>query len=262
MFDNKFIVTLMALIIGVIAISNFNKKNDITEGFIGSSLTTKPEYVAHNPQNNSFVSVPSLQSQLSPRFANTDFGANIRYNMPSQQHMAAPQNPLGNACGLSHDVKENFTTPIPCTKQSGNVTSTHGANIDPTDVSSMFPVGTMETVGSDGDSTQAIIYNRQIYANRNSKLRGQGDWIRGDIVPCCASGEHQAWVPKSTNPNNDLNQGSLAVIGGVDNSNLKNMAALMNNSTGESTIAGVQWSSQDLISAGAGLNDINVTGFV
>ena len=105
MFDNKFIITLITLIIGVIAICNFNKKDDqITEDFGMMSFAAKSDRVMRNPTTNSFVSVPSFNANMAPRFANTDFGANIRYNMPAYQHLASPHTPLGdNACGISQN---------------------------------------------------------------------------------------------------------------------------------------------------------------
>ena len=50
MFDSKFVVTLLALMLSVIAICNFDKKKNIVEGLgMLPSMAMKPVPVARNP---------------------------------------------------------------------------------------------------------------------------------------------------------------------------------------------------------------------
>ena len=104
MFDNKFLITLLGLVVAVVAINNFKSKDEeeVQEDFfMNPSMTWKVDRVAATPSSakkGDFFSVPgTYQAMLNPRFSNVDYGANIRYNMPSQDNLAAPCNPLGYA---------------------------------------------------------------------------------------------------------------------------------------------------------------------
>jgi hypothetical protein len=277
MFDGKFIVTLISLIISVVAICNFDKKEDSTEGFLGMSATAGLVPEASIKIDNKFVSIQSPQSMLSPRFDNTGYASTIRYNLPDNKNMGAPLNPLGYpSC-----VKENFSAPTNCgggvgfnsaplmssDYMSGNrgqvvdqIIEDSGVSMDGS-VSSMVPAGTLESIGPDGLSKNITVMNGLRVVNANSRLRSAGDMIRGDIVPCCATGSHIAWVPLSANPNLDLQQGAMFALGGMDNSVVRNTASLMNNATGSTTIAGMNMSSMDISSLSAGMNDITVSAF-
>lgn len=61
---------------------------------------------------------------------------------------------------------------------------------------------------------QRVVGDRLIFANRNSRLRSQGDPIRGDIpiVP-----NNTGWFQVSVRPEVDLQGGALNVIAGVSN---------------------------------------------
>jgi len=65
--------------------------------------------------------------------------------------------------------------------------------------------------------TQPVIYDRLIYSNIKSRLRGHGDYIRGDlmIVPNSMKTDCQnnGWFQVSVHPNRDLNMGAMAMIG-------------------------------------------------
>lgn len=280
MFDSKFIVTLLALIISVVAICKFDKKDGQTnEGFLGMSASVGLAPVrAMKTASNKFVSVPNFQAMTSPRFDNSGLSSSIRYNMPDKKHMASPGNPFGDSS------VENFTQPPSC--GAGGTTpdsSFHAAPLMQADyvsgnrneiineiiedsgvsvaVPDLVPTGTMESVGPDGLMQQVVMLNGLRYVNRNNRLRASGDMIRGDIVPTCATGEHAAWVPKSTIPNLSLQQGAMFALGGLDNSASKSMASLMYNATGETTVSGVQMSNSEITSLSAGMNDVSVAAF-
>ena len=312
MFDTKFIVTLTALIVAVIAICNFdNKKVTSSEGYMGlvpggqfkTSLVHKlpngamqslPGFggVATSSsmsgvKKGDFFSVPgTFQAAISPRFINTNLGAQIKYNPPSMSHMAAPVDPLT----YRNMARENFTTKEDygcktglCCNKGGDSSAFHGGaplmdsnftagdyqkvleeargDSGQTFATSMLPVQTMATIGADGlETMQPIVYDRLMVANRNSRTRGQGDWIRGDlpIVPC-----EPGWFRPSVAPNIDLNQGAMNVLAGVNNEVTQAMSQLIYSTSGntENTIAGVNMSTMRDSVLGAAGADVRVSMF-
>jgi hypothetical protein len=332
MFDGRFICTLTALIVAVVAICNFNpSKGDapVLEGLgMLPSRVLRPSVLArHNGKTSvlqdtyntklwsnspglatgisnapgvsgpDFFQTPgTFQSNLSPRFANTQFGSQIRYNAPSFKNMGVPCNPLGYA----KMAKENYTeeygcgscgggagcfaadcagpakgqSPKSCAAGSapplmkadylnGNAREVLSEAIDSHPASDGFtntlPVGNMSTLNNMGEQLDnVIVYDRMMFANRNSHLRSQGDWIRGDlpIVPSSTG-----WFQVSVDPAIDLNQGAMNVLGGVQNETAGALANIINTTTGMSTIGGINMSQQELASVGASGNDLNVTAF-
>ena len=301
MFDTKFIVTLTALVVAVIAICNFdNKKVTTFEGYMGlvpggvtktnlvaapnkmsavrGQFTSLPGFgtntatiAALNGETSGlykgdFFSVPgTFQAAISPRFANTNFGANITYNRPAMKNMAAPCDPLM----YGKMAKENFTTKedygcgtcnngLSCAKggepgafhggaplmdsdyTAGNyqsvMDSARGSNESSEGVN-MLPVDTMATVDANGEEQMPIMYERFMVANRDSRNRGQGDPIRGDlpIVPC-----NTGWFQVSATPNLMLQQGAMNVLAGETNEVTQALSELMFASSGNTstTIAG------------------------
>ena len=278
MFDSKFLVTLLALMISVIAICNFDKKKTIVEG-----LGTLPSFRVKSTRGTQFNSVPghpfysvaNFQGQLEPRFTNTDIGATIRYNQPPPQHMASMQN---DPLMMGHAVEEKFETPVTCGGRnrsmpvmaspvmqadyaSGNFNEVSQNALDsshPVEVSDQMPVGDMTTVSPTGEVEQSIVYDRFIFANRNSRLYSQGDFIRGDL-PICKN--NTGWFQVSANPTLDLNQGAMNVLAGPQNEVTQEMTRFMNNTTGETTVAGMNLSTQQLASLGASRNDLSISAF-
>ena len=345
MFDNKFLITLLGLVVAVVAINNIKSKDEEDEVqedfFMNPSMTWKVDLEAATPEGakkGDFFSVPgTYQAMLNPRFSNVDYGANIRYNMPSQDNLAAPCNPLGYASNpltfasmvntqnkQAVGVKENFkqnnsvrenygcqscgggcgvadcrkggaplgyhggapaipgngyangnfnqvTESVYADKQAGGSpyskreTMYCDGNNQPS-LSSALPVRDMTALNAAGDNVQPIVYDRYIYANRNSRTRSQGDWFRGDlpIMPC-----NTGWFQVSVHPNVDLNQGAMNVMGGINNETTKGLADLIYKTSGgaETSIAGVDMSQHVNMSTmfGGGLtaaqSDINVTAF-
>ena len=276
MFDSKFLVTLLALMISVVAICNFDKKKSIVEGLgMLPSRAVRSTQVAQKTAGHPFFSVTNMQAQLTPRFTSTDMGANIRYNQPSLQHMASrPNDPLM----MGQAVHENFETPVTCGGRAqgapfmanpvmqadfaaGNFNKVTQNSLDsthPVEVTDQMPVGDMSTVSPTGEVEQSIVYDRYIFANRNSRLRSQGDWIRGDL-PICKN--ETGWFQVAANPTLDLNQGAMNVLAGPDNSVTQEMTRMMNSATGETTVAGMNLSTQQLASLGASRNDVSVVAF-
>lgn len=123
MLTGKFLCTLVAIIMAILAICNLDFSQPLVENWMGMSQQTvtampyvqRPDgaksaisgnYFDPNSMRGSgkFVSVPSFQGILSPRFSNVQYGANIRYNMPDRENLAAPCEPLT----FGDMAKENY----------------------------------------------------------------------------------------------------------------------------------------------------------
>lgn len=267
MINNSVFGFLVAIVLAILAVLRINFNNKKTkENFINVPLTYKAEMVYNNasPQGQSdFYAVPSnYQSAIAPRFSNLDYGAYIRYNMPSKKVQAVPNNPLG----YGELVQENFTgcgsckggckSPPDCGKGgvSGNAAmamqfgqdvnpnfAANMASLDRKEVINMLPIRDMKSKGLSAlSNTQAnpIIYDRFVYANQKSVLRGLGDYIRGDlpVIP-----NPPGWFRPSVHPNIDLNDGALNVMAGRTNSTANKLHALQWMSTGKTqeTFGGV-----------------------
>lgn len=328
MFDNKFLITLVGLIVAVVAINNI--KSDDEE--------IKEEYTAGMPQftwwvdrvaaqdtqtakKGDFYSVPGYyQSILSPRAASVDYGANIRYNMPSYKNQAIPATPLAFnnmvSAGGTNYITEKYEQPggKQAAPSSGNPPNCGRGGIPESYVggapmmeagyangdynqelnkvyngskipasTSILPVNDMTSMASASENSAPVVYDRYIYANRNSRLRSQGDPIRGDIpiVPC-----QYPWFRPSVHPNVDLQQGAMNVMGGTTNDTANSLANLIytTSGNGETAIGGINMNKTELALANnvakgvsplsqvnmnnqysggiSAMTDINVTGFV
>lgn len=315
MLDSKFFFTLIGLIVSVFAICNTNMSPAINEGFgmnpSGSIKVVRevvPRDKNRNPTsggystkntyqsmlgNNNVVSYPNFQGALSPRFNNTQIGAQIRYNIPDQAHMAAPYHPLafGNMAtkGYNGNNRENFgcssgrcngscngscgkggVSPKlhPAMSHNPNYTSAMNQIKDSeynTDVLSdgMVQVGDMTTINASGEVDQPIIYDRFIHSMKKSNLHSQGDFIRGDLAIAPCEGQ---WFNVHPTPHLDLNAGAMHVMGGYDNETAKNLAELMHVTSGgyQTTMGGMDLnmsnSYETSLSNSGG--DIQVTGFI
>lgn len=310
MFSGKFLFTLVGIVLAILAICNFDFSGQpIVENWMGipsMTVTGQPYTVAPNGATTAFsgnyfdpgslnmrgsgkfVSVPSYQALLSPRFSNVQYGANIRYNMPDRENLAAPCAPLtfgdmakenysaparapqqsrenfscgtgqcgssdGQSCGkggygMGHKVAGGYELPVGYT--NGNYADVYnGLTYDGrpapivsqpcTDnpVSASLPVGTMTTMDSLGNSEQFVVMNRLMNVQTTSRLRSQGDPIRGDLaITPCQSG----WFSVYPRINTDLQPGAMNVLNGDGESTSKLMQLLVDSSGGaRSTFGGV-----------------------
>ena len=287
MINTNFFTMLIAICFGIFMLKNNNSSNMITEAFgMNPSMTTKVDVeVAANSNQASkgnfqsvlgtyhalsypeqamkgdFYTVPgTYQASLSPRFSGSvDYGANIRYNLPSYENQAVPCNPLTFGKMAAKDYKENFEEnygcsggPVSCGKGGAPFSFSGGApETEPNyaagnynevlanaysksqypEITSTLPIGDMTSLNSLGeeDTDQPIVYDRYIYACRNSRLRSLGDPIRGDlpITPC-----ESDWFRPSVQPNIDLQEGAMQVLGGVNNETANALADLIYTSSG------------------------------
>jgi hypothetical protein len=213
----------------------------------------------------------NYQSSLSPRFSNVSgYGSRIRYRKPCREVMGVPEHPLSyykntvdscNPCPPSTVDSRGCTLAPLCDLGRIDVNDNCQKKCPQSaTVSSMLPVTDMRTINMmakqqtrenfqaiEGglkcnmpssvceDNQQPIVYDRLIYANARSRLRGQSDWIRGDlpIVPVLPESNPDSLVMfrPSVAPSIDLNQGALNVLGGYDNTSMKQLQTLMAKST-------------------------------
>ena len=315
MLDSKFFFTLVGLVVAVFAICNTNMSPAVSEGFWnGPSRTVKVMREVH-PQgstcggyalqnnyqamlgNDKFYSQPNFQGLLSPRMSGgIDYGANIRYNLPSYKNQGVPCDALGMADMAKEGYKntrENFCSKGRCGGGCGapscgkggvslggqvSMNAPHHISTDPDYAAAMnkiydsdhtthaisdglLAVGDMTTINAAGQVDMPHVYDRYIYANRQSRLRSQGDPIRGDlpIVPCSTG-----WFNVAVNPNIDLHQGAMNVLGGPDNGTARAVGELQYATSGgyQTTSGGVNMANQFATTLGAGMADVHVQAFV
>lgn len=315
MFDNKFLITLIGLAVAVAAICNYKPSGTKTrENFLGNLPSMKAKVMTQVETSNGAQSLPmnstligtngykkgdmyqtagTYQSALSPRFSNQSYGANIRYNPPSYENMAVPNNPLG----LSKMARENYG----CVSgncgsgcKPGDASNVNGYNpvlgdqagftngnysevaasagygkysprdSEYPDTLSMIPVGDMTTINSAGETENPIIYDRLIFANRNSNLRSRGCHLRGDLPIVPSYGE---WMRPSVQPQIDLQEGALNVMGGFDNDTNRALTQLMFQSSAgtDQTLGGINLNNTNVASQFATsigpMSDISVSAY-
>lgn len=213
------------------------------EGFWGiPGRTVKVDREVSPDGGANFYSVPSnYNAALSPRFASAGYGPYARTEMQNH-HPAVAKNPLDPGCAMASG-RESFTTPLPG----------HDDMVS-------------QRVSADGQVVaQPITYDRFMFANRFSRLRGLADHIRGDlaITPRAAG-----WFSPSVDPALDLHQGAMNVMGGMTNDSNRALAALVRQASGKSvsTIGGVDLRATPGVPSyelglSAGQGDVQVTAF-
>jgi hypothetical protein len=168
------------------------------------------------------------------------------------------------ACGVDGSSAPQFMsgTPLTADYASGNYNEmlNQAYKSAGTEIVSELPVGDMTTVNADGVEAQPVIFDRYMFANRNSRLRSQGDPFRGDlpIIPAATG-----WFRPSVIPNVDLQLGAMNVMGGVNNETANNLARMVNAASGGemTAIGGVNMTNQLQGSLSAAQNDISFTAF-
>jgi hypothetical protein len=110
-----------------------------------------------------------------------------------------------------------------------------------------MPVSDMTSAGASakGDNVQPIVYDRLMFANADSRIRGQGCPIRGDlpIVPCSTG-----WFQVSARPSVQLQQGALSVLGGLQNETTQALSGLVNETGLSSTVSGINMTQEQILS--------------
>jgi len=267
---------LLALIIAMVVILIYKSVycENVEKFWMNPSRTWKTEKLFKIPgssnmnstkhsDTSNFFQVPSFQSVLSPRFSNVDYGPNLRTNLPTMNHLAVPQDPLNsNITNASQgrrvhfavsDAAEGVTAINPHNSETSSQGYTNGnykellGKVTSLGATNGWPTSTLSVNDSDsfltpdGEMKQPIIYDRYMYANRNSRLRGQGDPIRGDLPIAPINGNW--FIPSGAfeGPNVVLQAGALNVMGGVKNETSNELANLIYKSSGggDTTIGGI-----------------------
>lgn len=264
--------------LGLLLFCTFRKHKDVVEHFnSGAPLRAKQVQVFRDkktqqmfsvpqqPQSNSSVSqsmymVPSnLQMNIPPRSAPADYGASIRYDPPAVSNRGTS---MGSLEYSKTQIREGYTTPSRTYVGSTLPYSQH--TIPSSDelkketdkgVEKEAEKGHANEIGMFED--QAVPLSTFVFANQKSFLASQGDWIRGD--PPIPPSPSMGWfnVAASTN---DLRQGAMSVIGGVNNDTAKELMALKAASMGvkEAVGGGIKYTVEKSAFLSAQGGDINV----
>jgi len=282
------ILILTAIVALVLSLFN-PVSNSLQEGFWGNvqlKTWTTPEVMKPDGQvrayqgnivgaqmQHDFVSVPSFQSMLSPRMGIANgIGTYIRYNPGPHSMSAIPRTPLGDApsggnCGgggkASYgEMFEESYVPSGCNQTAQapsnwnnqmnamSVGQMESAMADSSNASvSTLPIGTMDTMNSEGVQGQEVMMQRYMYSLPKSRLYGLADYIRGDLAivpmtPKCGEG----WFNVYPRINIDLNAGAMNAMGGVGNETSQQLAALINVASGgaQTTVGGVNLADVDM----------------
>jgi hypothetical protein len=191
------------------------------------------------PQSVSSCKIPSSSMKTSPSQCDQMMMSNpgiepfqTQIDCQSTTFVGAPGTPLNPRYPSSTSYSNgNYD-------QTLNLILEEGANSWPT--STVAEPNKASFINEDGQLSQPIIYDRFIFANKNSRQRGAGDPIRGDLPIVPVSG---SWfIPSQANsPGLNLQQGAMNVMGGVNNETSNALANLIWNSSGgsETTIGGV-----------------------
>lgn len=212
--------------------------------------------------------MPAFQHQAAPHnpldfgkmassenFENFNLPKDFRERYPTSCGSGSCSGGCSAKCGKGGMPIPTYAGGIPATPPGyadGNfnqVASQVYSESDHPQPSSSLPVGSMSMVSPEGNEVQPVMYNNFIYASQKSRLRNQGDHIRGDlaIVPCNPPQE-SAWFNVYPNVNIDLNQGALNVIAGVTNEQGRSVANLINRASGgvDTAIGGVNLANVDM----------------
>ena len=243
--DKNFFITLVGLMIALFAIVSISPSGGVVENFWnapGFGTKVLPPLVKRTEKLRQFgvpfAGVTNLQANITPRFNNSGMNAALRYQPPAMKNMAAPANPLNpldfesavpeapeNYAGYDQGYSENFEDPS-------------------------APVGDMTQPDV---MAQPIIYDRLIFANKNSRTRGGGDLIRGDLA---IAPNQTGWFQVAANPTLDLQQGALNVMAGANEQGSRMAQFMKQASNGTAnTVGGVNTNEfGTTISAGGAVN--------
>lgn len=170
--------------------------------------TSSPRFASMDPAFRASMAVPLNRSDIS---AAGGCNANTVYSGFGQlQHSNGLPNGTGTASNVGAGMPNTAPSHVGDLKENFDDYAT--AQVDlPSD---------MCTVNNMGADAQPVIYDRLIYSNIRSRLRGQGDYIRGDLLITpdnykCDGGGHPGWFQVSVKPNRDLNMGAMAMIAPV-----------------------------------------------
>jgi len=195
-----------------------------------------------------FTAPGNQQTQLSPRFQSTGYGANVSYNLPELKNLAVdPTNPLAldpstyaNLVdkNVLREVKEGFNYPAGSSSQQGQMLRQENKDVGQVIVNELPLQPMQNNVGASGSKSGSVplVMDRFIVSPLKSRLFSQSDFIRGDIaiVPVNPNSNPNSctWFRPSVNPAQDLNPGALAVMGGAYGEQCRSIAQLQQQASG------------------------------
>lgn len=162
-----------------------------------------PKYASSADNFRADVAVPAGRTEIGPQGGCQT--STVYSGFGQLQSSSTTTNTVGEACkpGPYDEVKEGYEDYL------------ENQNDLPKDMCNVNLLG--------GD-TQPVIFDRLIYSNIKSRLRGHGDPIRGDLLITPDSykpdgGGHPGWFMPAVYPNRDLNMGAMAIIAPVGGRN-------------------------------------------
>ena len=257
--NSKTILVALLVIVGLLSVVTqyLNPEQLTIENFLGMSgvagVPVSNPFVMENEKPTAlpvmmsgppaFYTVPgTYQSQLSARMGSPQgLTSNVRSNLNQSQLAYTLNDPLSKSASNLANIVEKFDysakTPAgDYIQQDSKLVKQPGGDIV------QLPSLNMATASTDGQGVegQPIVYDRLIVGLRNNRLYSQGDFIRGDlpIVPAATG-----WFRPAATPNESLNPGALAVMGGAYNeTNRMNSGLQMLSSAGaQTTLSGVNY---------------------
>ena len=180
---------------------------DYNLGYKMNQRFPKEQTMEKHPFSSGVDSTRNIQTAPPPRFMVTGPKLNHYTPIDMATHAVNTDSPIDHATDLvvspfgqmqrdsrrHADVKENYSdyasASVPLPKDMTNVNML-------------------------GTESQPVIYDRVMYSNIRSRLRGQGDYIRGDLMIAPdnykpGSGGHPQWFQVSVKPERDLNPGAM-----------------------------------------------------
>lgn len=229
----------------------------------GPASAYKAAFGAATPGNDCNNKSYGIQPLVEGYQKNTHAGqANPQYGWQESKYLGVPNIPLDphNPYSAAY-ANGDYNKVLNAAVTSGSVDGWPTNTIAELDQASFMT--------QDGEMKQPIVYDRYMYANRNSRLRGQGDPIRGDLPIVPISGNW--FIPSAAagnNVNQVLQQGAMNVMGGVNNETNNALANLIYNSSGgtDATIGGVDMAQTNMShqvygAASAAMGDLQTTSF-
>jgi hypothetical protein len=232
MFNGKFTITLIAMFACLIALFSTEFKH-VTENFMhGTGYCGRPQDpTGFGPWGGvgQFTNVGNnvIRGKSHPRLT-AESGDCAAYEFPTglstKRNMTTSVSPRFNSTGIPKMVR---VAPPPVQVMAND----HKKPIDPISAplnstekkqtverfdydSAQVPLPQdMSNVDILGSESQPVIYDRLVYSNMRSRLRGQGDYIRGDlkITPDQYRDDsgRKGWFQVSVKPERDLNPGAM-----------------------------------------------------
>lgn len=129
MIGSNFITIILLTVLVIFGTFRMSKKKNVVESFAG--LNVPMTYLVNRVEQtpSGFYDVPgNYQAMLSPRFSNLNYGAYIKYNMPSLKNQGVPLDPMGYGSLVgSNDISCTSGPQITLAGEGPKPMSTYGA---------------------------------------------------------------------------------------------------------------------------------------